>query len=47
VAHELAHILEMNHSARFWANVGRIYPQYEEAKQLLRKRAAELPPLFT
>ena len=46
-AHELAHILEMNHSARFWANVGRIYPQYEEAKQLLRKRAAELPPLFT
>ncbi|WP_426339660.1 M48 family metallopeptidase [Pseudoduganella sp. S-14] len=47
VAHELAHILEMNHSPRFWANVGRIYPQYEEAKQLLRKRAAELPPLFT
>ena len=47
VAHELAHILEMNHSSRFWANVGRIYPQYEEAKQLLRKRAAELPPLFT
>ena len=46
VAHELAHILEMNHSPRFWANVGRIYPQYEEAKQLLRKRAAELPPLF-
>ncbi|WP_342117195.1 M48 family metallopeptidase [Pseudoduganella sp. OTU4001] len=46
-AHELAHILEMNHSPRFWANVGRIYPQYEEAKQLLRKRAAELPPLFT
>jgi predicted metal-dependent hydrolase len=47
VAHELAHILEMNHSARFWANVARIYPQYEEAKQLLRKRAAELQPLFT
>jgi predicted metal-dependent hydrolase len=47
VAHELAHILEMNHSPRFWAHVGRIYPQYEEAKQLLRKRAAELPPLFT
>lgn len=46
VAHELAHILEMNHSPRFWANVGRIYPQYEEAKQLLRKRAAELPTLF-
>jgi len=47
VAHELAHILEMNHSPRFWAHVGRIYPQYEEAKQLLRRRAAELQPLFT
>ncbi|UGQ45610.1 M48 family metallopeptidase [Massilia endophytica] len=46
VAHELAHILEMNHSARFWANVGRIYPQYEEAKQLLRKRAQEMPVLY-
>jgi len=47
VAHELAHILEMNHSPRFWAHVGRIYPQYEEAKNLLRRRAQELTPLFT
>jgi predicted metal-dependent hydrolase len=46
VAHELAHILEMNHSPRFWANVGRIYPQYEDAKALLRRRAQELQPLF-
>jgi len=46
VAHELAHILEMNHSARFWEHVGRIYPQYEEAKQLLRRRAQELPVMF-
>lgn len=46
VAHELAHILEMNHSPRFWAEVGRIYPAYEEARELLRKRAQELPPLF-
>jgi predicted metal-dependent hydrolase len=46
VAHELAHIHEMNHSARFWAHVGRVYPQYEEAKQLLRRRAQELPVLF-
>ena len=47
VAHELAHILEMNHSARFWAHVGRVYPHYEEAKQLLRRRAQELPVLFS
>jgi predicted metal-dependent hydrolase len=47
VAHELAHILEMNHSSRFWEHVGRIYPQYDEAKNLLRRRAQELTPLFT
>lgn len=46
IAHELAHILEMNHSARFWHNVGLIYPEYEEARNLLRKRAQELPVLF-
>ena len=46
VAHELAHILEMNHSAQFWANVGLIYPEYEEAKNLLRKRSQELQVLF-
>ena len=46
VAHELAHILEMNHSPQFWAAVGRIYPAYDDAKALLRKRAQELPVLF-
>ena len=39
IAHELAHILEMNHSAQFWNTVGLIYPEYEEAKRLLGKRA--------
>ncbi|MET0266281.1 MAG: YgjP-like metallopeptidase domain-containing protein [Duganella sp.] len=46
VAHELAHTLEMNHSAAFWNTVGQIYPHYEEARELLRKRAQELPVLF-
>ena len=46
IAHELAHILEMNHSQQFWDTVGLIYPEYEEAKNLLRKRAQELPVLF-
>lgn len=47
VAHELAHLREMNHSARFWATVESIYPDYENAKQSLRKRAQELPALFS
>jgi predicted metal-dependent hydrolase len=47
IAHELSHILEMNHSAQFWNTVGLIYPEYEEAKNLLRKRAQELPVLFS
>lgn len=47
VAHELSHILEMNHSQQFWDTVGLIYPEYEEAKNLLRKRSQELPVLFS
>ncbi|MET0321193.1 MAG: YgjP-like metallopeptidase domain-containing protein [Duganella sp.] len=46
VAHELAHTLEMNHSAAFWDTVGLIYPEYDDARNLLRKRAQELPVLF-
>lgn len=46
VAHELAHTLEMNHSAAFWDTVGQIYPEYDDARNLLRKRAQELPVLF-
>ncbi|HEV7814201.1 MAG TPA: SprT family zinc-dependent metalloprotease [Janthinobacterium sp.] len=47
VAHELSHLREMNHSARFWATVESIYPDYDGAKQALRKRAQELPVLFS
>ena len=46
VAHELAHLLEMNHSARFWARVESVYPDYDDAKMALRKRSQELPVLF-
>jgi predicted metal-dependent hydrolase len=46
VAHELAHLLEMNHSPRFWARVESVYPDYDGAKAALRKRSQELPVLF-
>jgi len=34
-AHEVAHLVEMNHSARFWRVVGRICPSMERAKKWL------------
>ncbi|HEY0491724.1 MAG TPA: SprT family zinc-dependent metalloprotease [Telluria sp.] len=46
VAHELAHLLEMNHSPRFWAQVGSVYPDYDGARAALRQRSQELPVLF-
>jgi predicted metal-dependent hydrolase len=46
VAHELAHLREMNHSPRFWATVESVYPDYDGAKTALRTRSQELPVLF-
>jgi predicted metal-dependent hydrolase len=46
VVHELAHLREMNHSPRFWAAVGEVFPDYEGAKAALRKRSIEMPVLF-
>lgn len=38
VVHELCHRLEMNHSAKFWAEVARVCPWYKEARAWLRRR---------
>ncbi|MGZ3184512.1 MAG: M48 family metallopeptidase [Telluria sp.] len=46
VAHELAHLRHMNHSPRFWATVGEVFPDYEGAKAALKKQSAELPVVF-
>ena len=46
VAHELSHLREMNHSARFWATVASVYPDYDGARNALRARSQELPVLF-
>lgn len=36
ICHELAHLKEMNHSAKFWAVVGSIYPDYKAAEKELK-----------
>jgi predicted metal-dependent hydrolase len=43
VAHELAHLREMNHSPRFWAVVGQLYPDYKAARNELKGLAADCP----
>ena len=35
-AHEAAHLVEMNHSDRFWAQVAAIYPDYDACRKWLR-----------
>jgi predicted metal-dependent hydrolase len=37
VAHEVAHLREMNHSARFWQAVGTLVPDYAERRAEIRR----------
>lgn len=41
-AHEVAHLLEMNHSPAFWAVVTRLLPDWKRARGWLRTHGAEL-----
>jgi len=45
VAHEVAHLVEMNHSPRFWSVVTSLYPDHAAARRALRQAAAGLPSL--
>lgn len=45
VAHEVAHLREMNHSRRFWALVETLYPAHPAARQAIRRAGATLPRL--
>lgn len=46
VAHELAHLREMNHGPRFWETVQSIFPEFETAKKTLRNNGPETLPVF-
>ena len=41
-AHEVAHLLEMNHSPAFWAQVERTYPDWKPARNWLRANGDRL-----
>ena len=42
VVHELCHRKELNHSARFWAEVERILPDHKERRKWLREHGNAL-----
>ncbi len=43
VAHETAHLVELNHSKRFWSLVGTLYPHWRDARERLEIAGASLP----
>jgi hypothetical protein len=43
VAHEVAHLVEMNHSKRFWSLVAGLYPSWREARERLELAGASIP----
>jgi len=45
VAHEVAHLVELNHSRRYWSLLERIYPGWREARVRLELSARTLPIL--
>lgn len=42
VVHELCHRKEMNHSKRFYAEVYRVFPQYDEVHKWLKENGSKL-----
>ena len=42
IVHELCHLLQANHSARFWREVARVMPEYVGYQQQLREFGRQL-----
>ena len=42
IVHELCHRREMNHSARFWAEVERVLPDYRERERWLKQNGGDI-----
>lgn len=42
IAHEVSHLLEMNHSTRFWTLVSKIMPNYQTHRKWLKINGREL-----
>lgn len=45
IAHEVAHLVEMNHSPRFWRVVEGLCPGWQDAREALKQRGGSLPLL--
>jgi predicted metal-dependent hydrolase len=45
VAHEVAHLVELNHSRRFWDLVEWLYPHWREAREGIEQAGPALPRL--
>lgn len=43
IAHEVAHLVEMNHGPRFWALVEKLFPDWRDARAALHRAGAALP----
>ena len=43
VAHEVAHLVELNHSKRCWSVLAKLYPDWRAARERLELAGASLP----
>ncbi|MBN9402873.1 MAG: M48 family metallopeptidase, partial [Burkholderiales bacterium] len=46
IAHEVAHLKEMNHGPAFWREVERLCPDFRTARDTLRRQPPDTLPLI-